>query len=619
MLSEVASGGRGSFNVRAVRYGVNQYEYRDRGGNQKQGQTFMVTFVSTDPECYIQGQVQGNVNDAHTKFAAHQTWTLSQIAFARKDKKWVGAPVKSIINLVMTTKKEIMKGSDEEKSLALTTLPPATLAEISALKEIRFVDFVGIIRSVSETRPGGGKGVRDVVLLDGSKKEGSELLASPSLTVWGQELCEKLEGDMVGRVLCVYNAKAFVAGEELKLNTTDQTQFEFPEEIAEFRPPRLQKMIENSAAILTEADGAGVETLTTSFVPSGFVPIDTEGLADHTVCAWAAKGLEDPTNSGLLQVCCVIADLPNDKPVTKDGTRLFFPTMVRDHTGSVRMAITEAAALAMAPECANKDEFIAAWENKSLQFVPTNLRFCRRTRTVGNTMPESDGGPRVYTELIAAAATPTDLTTPPSPATKDVLGYLRSTGRTAGPVTPAFLENVHNCTMNGLSVKHANGEIIPVNKVLVLVKGRKGKKSSVVATEGNGRRMLTKDVVSPFWDEDKAAEQKKVRTFDVISYCLDVNQSFYKIDSQHALISVVQVTKKAGAAEDGTDEIALIADAVYPVQKADVKAQMAAWSTYVEHAVAPGEEPEEGTPRKCRKLEHHPSESLFPNTPTGGA
>ena len=618
MLSEVATGGRGQFNVRAVRYGVNTYEYRDRSGNQKQGQTFMVTFVSKDPECYLQGQVQGNVNDAHTKFAAQQTWTLSSIAFARKDKKWVGAPVKSIINLVQTSKKEILKGSPEEKELALTTLPPATLAEISALKEIRFVDFMGIIRSVSETRPGGGKGVRDVVLLDGSKKEGSDLLASPSLTVWGQELCEKLEGDMVGRVVCVYNAKAFVAGDELKLNTTDQTQFEFPEDIPEFRPPRLQNLIERSAAILTEADGAGVDTLTTSFVPSGFVPIDTEGLADHTVCAWAAKGLEDPTNSGLLQVCCVVVDLPNDKPVTKDGTRLFFPTMVRDHTGSVQMAITEAAALAMAPECANKDEFLAAWENKSLQLVPVNLRFCRRTRTVGNTMPESDGGPRVYTELIAAAATPTDLTSPPSPATKDVLGYLRSTGRTAGPVVPALLENVHNCTMNGLAVKHANGEIIPVNKVLVLVKGRKGKKSSVVPTEGNGRRMLTKDVISPYWDEEKATDEKKKRTFDVISYCLDVNQSLYKIDSQHALISVVQVTKKVGAADDGTDEISLIADAVYPVNKADVKAQMAAWVAYVDHAVAPGDEPIEGTPRKCRKLEHHPSESLFPKE-VGGA
>ncbi len=234
-------------------------------------------------------------------------------------------------------------------------------------------------------------------------------------------------------------------------------------------------------------------------------------------------------------------------------------------------------------------------------------------------MPESDGGPRVYTELIAAAAMPTDLTTAPSAATRDVLGFLRSTGRTAGPVVPAFLENVNNCTMNGLSIKSGNGDIIPVNKALVLVKGRKGKKSTVVPTEGNGRRMLTKDVISPYWDEDKIAEEKKVRTFDVISYCLEDNTVLYKIDSQHALISVVQITKKSGAAEDGTDEIALIADAVYPVNKADVKAQMTAWTTYVEQAVPPGQEPEEGTPRKCRKLEHHPSESLFPNTPTGGA
>ena len=98
-VAEIASGGRGAYPVRGVRHGVNTYEYRDRGGNQKQGKTFMVTFVGADPECYIQAQVQGNVNEAHTKFAAHQTWMLSNISFARKDKKWVGAPVKAIINL----------------------------------------------------------------------------------------------------------------------------------------------------------------------------------------------------------------------------------------------------------------------------------------------------------------------------------------------------------------------------------------------------------------------------------------------------------------------------------------------------------------------------------------
>ena len=87
MLSEIASGGRGSFDVRGVRYGVHTYEYRDRSGMNKQGKTFVVTFVGTDPECYIQAQVQSNVHDAHTKMAQQQTWTLSTIAFARKDKK----------------------------------------------------------------------------------------------------------------------------------------------------------------------------------------------------------------------------------------------------------------------------------------------------------------------------------------------------------------------------------------------------------------------------------------------------------------------------------------------------------------------------------------------------
>ena len=45
MLSEIAGGGRGSFDVRGVRYGVHTYEYRDRSGINKQGKTFVVTFV----------------------------------------------------------------------------------------------------------------------------------------------------------------------------------------------------------------------------------------------------------------------------------------------------------------------------------------------------------------------------------------------------------------------------------------------------------------------------------------------------------------------------------------------------------------------------------------------
>ena len=67
---------------------------------------------------------------------------------------------------------------------------------------------------------------------------------------------------------------------------------------------------------------------------------------------------------------------------------------------------------------------------------------------------------------------------------------------------------------------------------------------------------------------------------------------------------------------DSACEISLLADAVLPVKTTDVKAEMVAWKAYVEHAVLPGEEPDTGTIRKCRKLYHSLSNTLFPSTPS---
>ena len=73
---------------------------------------------------------------------------------------------------------------------------------------------------------------------------------------------------------------------ELKLYTTDQSQIEFPTEIPDFRTARLQRMLDNAEEILGLADDAGVENLTATWVPRETgVPLDTSGLADHSVCA----------------------------------------------------------------------------------------------------------------------------------------------------------------------------------------------------------------------------------------------------------------------------------------------------------------------------------------------
>ena len=81
----------------------------------------------------------------------------------------------------------------------------------------------------------------------------------------------------------------------------------------------------------------------------------------------------------------------------------------------------------------------------------------------------------------------------------------------------------------------------------------------------------------------------------------------YKIDGQTALLSVTKATSNR-AAEGEELKMNLIVDAVYPVLIGDVPNQSRAWKAYIELGKHM-DLPETGTPRKCRKLDVHPSDS----------
>ena len=83
-------------------------------------------------------------------------------------------------------------------------------------------------------------------------------------------------------------------------------------------------MLDNADAILGQADDAGVKNATATWVPCDTdAPLDTSGLADHSVCALAAAGLNSDKDSSLLQFVLASVDIPADRPLTKDGKRIF--------------------------------------------------------------------------------------------------------------------------------------------------------------------------------------------------------------------------------------------------------------------------------------------------------
>ena len=169
--------------------------------------------------------------------------------------------------------------------------------------------------------------------------------------------------------------------------------------------------------------------------------------------------------------------------------------------------------------------------------------------------------------------------------------------------------------MNGLTVKVAN-TLTSVAKMLVLVKGRRATKSKLEILPGDGgRRVVTLDVQCPFWD----AAPEHLPTYDLIGHCTEDTMLDYKIDAQTALVSVVQATSHRGA-PGAKNKLELIVDAVYPVPSADATAHAEAWKGYIDLSrnvpVPTGEtlaEIKDVSPRKCRKLENHPTDTSVSN------
>ena len=116
-------------------------------------------------------------------------------------------------------------------------------------------------------------------------------------------------------------------------------------------------------------------------------------------------------------------------------------------------------------------------------------------------------------------------------------------------------------------------------------------------------------MICPYTDEDKTGQEKCC--FNVISHCTDENMLNYKIDGQTVLLSVTQATLIRGT-EEPKLTMNLIADAVHPISVADLAAHTRAWIETVDMAmcIPPNKgAPDEGTPRKCRRLTEQPSDS----------
>ena len=104
---------RRSFDVRGVRYGVNTYEFRDMGGDQKEGLSLMVTYVTREA---LVDQMQGQAwEQAPASIMQNQEkrfiecFVENNLEFARKDRKAICARGRSISNRMELSKRVIGK------------------------------------------------------------------------------------------------------------------------------------------------------------------------------------------------------------------------------------------------------------------------------------------------------------------------------------------------------------------------------------------------------------------------------------------------------------------------------------------------------------------------------
>lgn len=233
-------------------------------------------------------------------------------------------------------------------------------------------DLLGRVQSVSCRRSGGAnREAATLTLIDRSSVDGDKVAAVEISLFQGADQDEKL----IDQAEQFQDKVIIVIGVRSKYNASKT-------------PPLALTSSYTSKLFLAPEGAAEVKAMAAMEMQN----VETQKIAAHSnagrdweaetylvTCNWLRR-VEGPATDHLYQVNFATLDVPvgADSIRTKDGSRIWFSSQLRDITGSVTVWVSEEAALAI-----NSDDnlsaqlFEEAWQQRDLRFLVANVKLCR--------------------------------------------------------------------------------------------------------------------------------------------------------------------------------------------------------------------------------------------------
>ena len=518
-----------------------KYTYVSRFNQKKQeGHRFECYVVSFDEEEYIQCQLKGTkevVESASKKYVAGSTWALTKISFVEQaNSATISGPLKVLINL-SKTKAEVLSEEATVTKLVQDLSPSTEVAKVVRLTSRMLFDLVAMISAMETPKDlaikGESKKVMEITVLDGTKTT-TDKMAEIKISVWSDALITFLQNVGCYKPVLLIGLFAKMENGQLKISSG------YDARCMAAQSCKKGLALQNISDTVQNVAPADRVKLTAEWSPSERT-LDVSGDAALSCCAVLEGGAEKPSampDDFVFQVNLVTVEEPlhGQEVLTKDGSRIWFRSQMRDFSSGTNIGITEECALALA-KVDSKAAFIEAHDAGELRFpVLCNVRGVRRTRStqdskvgasqanVGDSQPDGDAE-RKYVNLILAKAE--DIVygpaIVPNDSMKALLDMISHCPVDAEAVLPATLKMCSPCPFYGLAVEYANGRARNGKKALVLIQAPKKSKLEI---DEHGKSVVTEGIL----DVNELLEgQPNTKRYTMKAFCAAKSEMDFNI------------------------------------------------------------------------------------------
>jgi len=540
----------GEFDVAFYKPKIDCYEYQDRKAKKtKKGASFRTMLVCIqDPEQYLTAELAMRSDNlepltkALEKYKDGSVWRMTGTRLkSNAQQEYMHSSLKLVVDMNAANTKFASL-----TSLALTDVkhrsaqPRMSVADCKALQSTQRFDIIALVLECSDPRPGGpDREVRDVTLIDGSKAKDTDKLVEMKISIFSDASTSPEKEKLLQLLTDVKGTNRAVSFFAIQCKVAKPTML--PDFLAskdffalESEGPKAERMKEEQPKLLLM--GQETREMITSFSPGERKDYTQEQGIQVFVAH--LTDLQVPTEViGDISIweihwCLVAMPASNIESITtKDGTRLWFQTCVRDLTGILqRIWMNEESALALSG-LPDKNAFIKAWQDGDQAFpIVCAIKILRTVREASDdsqtTASQSYESKKfVNYQIVQACDQP--LGEAPTTANLKLVGMLKHSAHDTSSIVPAALHQIATTPVVAFEVTldaEPKPVIVPCQQVLALIRSTKKSRPEQL---GGGWKLTTEDVQCILCGDDSHHAEKK---YKMSSVCTQADMASFRLD-----------------------------------------------------------------------------------------